>query len=360
MNVSLPSGVGPVPGTVSAVAQTMAFRGVVREVIDLGSGLRRLVLGGPDLAHLGLDGPCLDLRFKVIVPAEGATQASIGAVLTPLLPLTPVEHEVDPGWYQQWLRAPISQRGVMRTYTIRGLRDVQGERRMDVDVVLHGVDNNGVPGEGCGPAASFAATAVVGDALYLMGPNRHLAGAGYGGIDFRPGAASNLLLVGDETAAPAICSILDALPRGASGWALLEVPEEGHIQQVRAPDGVEVRWLVREAGQEVGSCLVPAVGRTAQQWHSGADVPSGADVRGGAVSHTGASIGALGQEPEDVDVDSGILWEAPLQKDSRDYAWIAGEAAMVKELRRHLVRDLGVDRTHIAFMGYWRRGRSGN
>jgi NADPH-dependent ferric siderophore reductase len=40
------------------------------------------------------------------------------------------------------------------------------------------------------------------------------------------------------------------------------------------------------------------------------------------------------------------------------YAWLAGEASTITALRRHLVRDLGIDRRSIAFMGYWRRGRA--
>ncbi|RKW70173.1 siderophore-interacting protein [Galactobacter caseinivorans] len=339
--------VQPLPGTVSAVSQTLAFRGIIREVIDLGPGLRRLVLGGPDLAHLGLNGPTLDLRFKVIVPAEGAREASIGAVLEPLLPHTVVEQDTEQSWYQQWLQAPVSQRGLMRTYTIRALRDVEGERRMDVDLVLHGVGPDGSVGPGCGPAAAFAANAAVGDALYLLGPNRHLTDADYGGIDFRPGQASHLLIVGDETAAPAICSILDELPRTATGWALIEVPDAGQIQDVTPPDGVEVRWLVRGGEQAVGALLAPAVAQTAPLWLASSVTPSD-------------SAAAYGKEPEDVDVDQSVLWESPLQNSSRDYAWIAGEAGVVKELRRHLVRDLGVDRTRIAFMGYWRQGRSGD
>jgi iron complex transport system ATP-binding protein len=39
------------------------------------------------------------------------------------------------------------------------------------------------------------------------------------------------------------------------------------------------------------------------------------------------------------------------------YAWIAGEAAVVRDLRRLLVHDLGVDRRDVAFMGCWRQGR---
>ena len=34
------------------------------------------------------------------------------------------------------------------------------------------------------------------------------------------------------------------------------------------------------------------------------------------------------------------------------------EAAVVRGLRRYLVRDVGVDRKQVAFMGYWRKGRA--
>ena len=40
------------------------------------------------------------------------------------------------------------------------------------------------------------------------------------------------------------------------------------------------------------------------------------------------------------------------------YAWMAGEAAAVKALRRAVVTDRGVDRRQVAFMGYWRRGQA--
>ncbi|MFT4284408.1 MAG: SIP domain-containing protein, partial [Protaetiibacter sp.] len=38
------------------------------------------------------------------------------------------------------------------------------------------------------------------------------------------------------------------------------------------------------------------------------------------------------------------------------YYWIAGESGVVTTLRRHLVKDLGIDRSQVSFMGYWRRG----
>jgi NADPH-dependent ferric siderophore reductase len=37
---------------------------------------------------------------------------------------------------------------------------------------------------------------------------------------------------------------------------------------------------------------------------------------------------------------------------------IAGEAGVIKRLRQLIVNDYGVHRSSVAFMGYWRQGRS--
>ena len=70
------------------------------------------------------------------------------------------------------------------------------------------------------------------------------------------------------------------------------------------------------------------------------------------------------------------LWETPVYSSSGEevaeattvpvddtpyaglYAWIAGESKVVTGLRRKLVKDLGLDRGQVAFMGYWREGIS--
>jgi NADPH-dependent ferric siderophore reductase len=58
-------------------------------------------------------------------------------------------------------------------------------------------------------------------------------------------------------------------------------------------------------------------------------------------------------------VDREILWEVPPGPAADDrYAWLAGEAATIRALRRSLVLDLGLDRRSVAFMGYWRLGRA--
>ncbi|MGH8964779.1 MAG: siderophore-interacting protein, partial [Actinomycetes bacterium] len=89
----------------------------------------------------------------------------------------------------------------------------------------------------------------------------------------------------------------------------LEVPVAGDRFAIDCPSGVRLRWLPR-SGAPHGSRLVPAV--------------------------------------QGLDLDGEPL-----------YAWLAGESSVVTTLRRHLVRDRGVDRRAVTFMGYWRRGRPG-
>ncbi|HYX95347.1 MAG TPA: SIP domain-containing protein, partial [Geodermatophilus sp.] len=57
------------------------------------------------------------------------------------------------------------------------------------------------------------------------------------------------------------------------------------------------------------------------------------------------------------EVGDELLWEVPdPDAASGCYAWLAGEAGVVRALRRRLVGDLGVPRGSVAFMGYWRQG----
>ncbi|MDF2554269.1 MAG: siderophore-interacting protein, partial [Microbacterium sp.] len=60
----------------------------------------------------------------------------------------------------------------------------------------------------------------------------------------------------------------------------------------------------------------------------------------------------------DIDVDREMLWDSPEEGEGEFYAWMAGESATVKTLRRLLVTGHGVDRKRVAFMGYWRLGQS--
>lgn len=287
----------------------------------------RIGLGSPALADFGVDGPLYDQRIKLVFPSAAGDLASFEGA--------------DGSWFATWLQIPEDERGHMRTYTVRAVHGTGEDTRLVVDFALHG--EGGAHGEP-GPGSSWAARATVGDRLAVLAPRR---GVPFGGIEFVPGAARRLLLVGDETAVPAICSILEDLPHGTRGAAFLEVPEVGDLLDVRRPLGMEVVWLPRE-GAAHGDRVTEAV-----------------------LAHLGAGVEPEPVADEEIDPD---LWETPTYSSSGEeideasvsvrheddglYAWIAGEATMVTTLRRHLVRDLGIDRRQVAFMGYWRQGVS--
>lgn len=279
----------------------------------------RVTFTGDELAEFGTAG--LDQRVKVVLPLADAGFAHFPA---------------DEDWYRAWRELPEEERNPFRTYTIRAVR--QAVREVDVDFVGHG--------DG-GPASAWALQAAPGDAILLIGPDDRSEGRTIG-IDWRPGDVETVLLAGDETAAPAICAILESLPADAEGAALIEIPSVDDRLDVRSPEGVEVRWLPRtsEAARH-GERLIPAV----RDW-----VARTCWLRECASPADAASRSVIEPEP---DAD-GILWDVPegTSLDGDCYAWIAGEASVVKTLRRFLVRDAGLDRRQVAFMGYWRLGRA--
>jgi NADPH-dependent ferric siderophore reductase len=124
-----------------------------------------------------------------------------------------------------------------------------------------------------------------------------------GSATYRPTHDGPRLLAADETALPALSAILETHRGDPDVRAFVEVPDEDHRLPI-ATD-VPVTWLFR-GGDAPGSRLVPAV--------------RDADTTG------------LG------------------------YAWLCGESALATGLRRHLVKDRGVDRRRILFSGYWRVG----
>jgi len=277
----------------------------------------RVEFGSPALAEVGVDGPLYDQRIKLIFPNAAGELPTLQA---------------DESWFQSWLQLPEAERGAMRTYTIRALRGSGADTRLVVDFVVH-------PGAS-GPGGDFGATAEVGRRVITMAPRR---GVPFGGIEFDPGTAKRLLLVGDETAVPAVASILECLPPTARGAAFLEVPVSEDVLTLRAPVGVSVHWMPRDGA------------------------PRAEALHAAVLEHLGED-----PAPRVVDRVDPDLWETPTYSSSGEdvdtavrvvghdlddlYAWIAGEAGLVTGLRRALVKDLGVDRHQVAFMGYWRQG----
>jgi NADPH-dependent ferric siderophore reductase len=302
----------------------------VRSVERTSPSFARIELAGADLADFGVDGPLYDQRIKLLFPGPAGLPRLSAST-----------------WWTDYLALPEETRGAIRTYTIAGVRGSGAGTTLLVDFVLH-------PGAH-GPGSSWALSAAVGDELLAVVPRRGVAG---GGIEFEPGAAERLLLVGDETALPAISQILRELPPGPRGAVFVEVPCAEDIRDLPAPEGIEVTWLPR-GDRPVGQPVVAAVSA-----HLGfaAVEPRGSAAGSEAGSAAGADAGsavrpAAGDE---------LPWETPtysaggepLDSGAGDgrYAWIAGEAGMVTTLRRHLVGELGLPRRQVAFMGYWRQG----
>ncbi len=123
-----------------------------------------------------------------------------------------------------------------------------------------------------------------------------------GNATYRPQRTGRQLLAADETALPALSAILEAHGDGEQ-QAFVEVPDETYQVDTAIP----VTWLHRGTDAP-GTALLPAVR----------------------------------------DADTTDL----------AYAWLCGEAAIATGVRRHLVKDRGVDRRRIMFSGYWKVGEA--
>lgn len=311
----------------------------VRRIERLSPAFVRVTLGSPAFTDLGIEG--FDARFKLIFPNAAGDLPQLA------------ENSAD--WYAAWMSQPEDSRNPMRTYTVRDVLDEADERLLVVDLVVHEEvpDASGHTGAQ-GPACRWALAAQPGDELQVIAPHR--LAAEYGGTEFAPGECTDLLLVGDETAVPAVTRILadlSTLPSGSArtGHVFLEVPAAEDVVPIEVPPGVELTWLPRKDATH-GRRLVDAV-----RAHLGLgpldpavvadEVPSDLEVEvWETIRHSSAG--------EDV---AAQLEAATRGSDLPNlYAWIAGESWLVKALRRTLVSELDVERRRVAFMGYWREG----
>jgi NADPH-dependent ferric siderophore reductase len=301
--------------TVSSAPFRM-FSVEVARVRRLSPSSLRLTFSGPDLDLMADNG--FDQRVKLILPLAGR---GLGDVPT------------GEDWYAAWRLLPEDRRNPIRTYTVRNVRG--HAREVDIDLVVHG------PGAtALGPACRFALDARAGDQAVLLGPDAAYPGV-HGGLEFRPPADDvPLLLAGDETALPAIANIVRALPAHAVGQVLLEVPHPDDSFDLRGPEGVQVRWAAR--GETAHGARLLRMVEEAEP----------AEARAAAA-------------PADDSSAEELLWDVPADAQSKPstqpprlYAWVAGEASVVRAVRRHLVNVRGHDRRSVAFMGYWRTGRA--
>lgn len=295
--------------------QSRFFRARVTAITDLTPSFRRFTFGGEDLADYG--DPGFDQRIKIVFPTS---DISIDDMPT------------ADDWWDRWRALDDAERPPFRTYTTRAVRRAACE--VDVDMVAHDV---------LGPASEWIARAEVGDEVLIFAPTTAHTAVSYG-IDFVPPARTDdILLAGDETAAPAIAVILEQLPRTARGVVVLETPDPADAAYLPEHPGFVYRVAARRGDADRHRHLISAVTEAAATL-----APAG-----------------RGSEVEEIDIDADILWEVPRTakggaalKSAALYAWLAGEAGAIKTLRRHLVTERGVDRRAVAFMGYWRLGRA--
>lgn len=221
----------------------------------------RVIFAGPELEGFpeGRDGG----NCKLMLPEPGETHDAFAARLA---------------------NGPAPER---RTYTVR--RYDPAAQTLAIDFVDHG-DN--------GPASAWANRATPGAFLGFAGPSAPKLMA------FE---ADWYLVAADLSALPVAAVTLEALPRDAKGVAIFEVPSEADAQDLDAPEGVQIHWLI----------------------HPDAHVPSDAQE---------AFVRAL-DWPE-----------------GRVQTYIAGESGVIKALRGLVHNELQIPRADTYVSGYWKIG----
>lgn len=229
----------------------------VLRVTDVTPKMRRVTLHGPDLT--GFISLGTDDHVKLIF----ATTPEEQAALENFVPGSPSD----------------GPKPVMRDYTPRRYDPASGE--LDIDFVLHGE----------GPAATWAEQAEPGQFLHIAGPR---------GSMIVPDIFDSYLLIGDETALPAIARRLEELPANRSALVVVEVADQGEQQVFDSQAQVDVIWVVRG-------------------------------------------------EQNLLDVTRRL--EMP---EGKLYAWVATESGLSRKLRRVLLDEFGLEEEFVKAAGYWR------
>jgi len=207
-------------------------------------------------------------HLKVFLPAEGQT--------APILP----EYTPDGA-----VRAEDGPQPAVRTYTPRRFDEASGT--LEIQFVLHGA----------GPASEWADRASVGNQLAVAGP---------GGRFSMDPAAERWWVAGDESAIPAVGTLLEALPDSAVAEVHLEVAGPDDEIELASPAKTTITWHHR---------------RTPDAWGTELDEAA----RGAAIAD-GTRV------------------------------WVACEAAAMRGIRRYLIGERRLPASSLVTRGYWRLG----
>ncbi|RON78335.1 siderophore-interacting protein [Pseudomonas fluorescens] len=232
----------------------------VLRVVDLTPRMRRITLGGPELA--GFISLGTDDHVKLLFPQNAEQSAALETM------------ELGAGKDN----GPMPE---MRDYTPR--RYDLDALELDIDFVLHGD----------GPASTWAEQAQPGQFLHIGGPR---------GSMIVPDIFDSYLLIGDETALPAIARRLEGLAANRKALVVIEVENGAEQQVLESPAQVNVIWVLREGGKDN---LLSTV--------------------------------------KQLQVPKGNL-----------YAWVATETKVSRQIRRVLLDEHGLDEKLVKAVGYWR------
>ncbi|WP_066270527.1 siderophore-interacting protein [Hydrogenophaga palleronii] len=181
---------------------------------------------------------------------------------------------------------PGAEKPAMRDYTPRQYDNAA--RVLDIEFMLHGD----------GAASRWAESAQVGDEVGLGGPR---------GSFVVPTAFDWHLLVGDETAIPAIARRLEELPETAQALVVIETADAGDRRAFDSRASVQLHW-----------------------------------VETGATDALARAVAAL-------TLPAG-----------EGFAWAGGEAASIAAVRQVLVGQHGLDKSRVRASAYWKRGSAGH
>lgn len=151
-----------------------------------------------------------------------------------------------------------------------------------------------------GPAGQWATKACPGDEIGVLGPR---------GSQVYPASCADYLIVADETGLPATERFLEELPLEVVVRVVVLAPPESTPRELGGGREAGIQWLPTHDMASAADAIVDAV----------AGLPIGEGT----------------------------------------FAWAAGEAGVMRALRRHLRDDRKVDADRIAVRGYWRTGITG-
>jgi len=232
----------------------------VLRVVDLTPRMRRITLGGPELA--GFISLGTDDHVKLLYPQNAEQAAALETMV--------LGAGKDNG--------PMPE---MRDYTPRRY-DLE-KLELDIDFVLHGD----------GPASTWAEQAQPGQFLHIGGPR---------GSMIVPDIFDSYLLIGDETALPAIARRLEGMAANRKALVVIEVENGAEQQVLESAAQVNVIWVLREGGKDN---LLTTV--------------------------------------KQLQVPKGNL-----------YAWVATETKVSRQIRRVLLDEHGLNEQFVKAVGYWR------